>query len=608
MTLDASADRRALAPRTSPLAALLALVAGSIVVAALYLGRDLFVPLVLAVLLAFVLAPLARLLRRIGLPPVAANILALLIGVSVIAALGLAVVRQLAGLAGDMPRYAANIGAKLERLKLDELLAQAEAAIRGLTSIFSRNTDPFAVAPVPRAEAGATPLEVLAGVAEPVLEPLATAGIVVVFALFILLYREDLRDRLIRLAGTRDLHRTMGALDDAAYRLSRLFLSQVALNASFGVFIAAALWLIGLPGAVVWGVLAGLMRFVPFVGTFIAVIPPVALALAADPGWGLAIMVLALFLVSEPLMGQLAEPLVFGHSTGLSPLSVIMAATFWTFMWGPIGLLLATPLTVLLVVLGRHVPQLEFLDVMLGSRPALQPEESFYQRALEGDADALVAQARAHLRAGGALPTWFDEVALRGLALAEADWSREVLEPERLEVIRAQVETLLDELAETPPASTELPEGWRGPGAVLCIAGRGRLDDMAAGIAAAALRQAGFGAGALPRGALEGEADARLDPARVRLCCLSILEEGSSAAAARYFLRRLRRQLPGVRVVLGLWHAPADSPMLKELRAEGGGADSIVTTLGEVIAFCQAVADQGGAESRPISPGQMDGA
>lgn len=607
--MNASAERRAIAARTSPATALLALVTGSLVVVALYLGRDLFVPLVLAVLLAFVLAPLARLLRRIGLPQVAATLLALLAGVGVIVAIGVAVVRQLAALAGDLPRYATNIGAKLERLKLDELLAQAEAAIRGLTAVFSRNVDPFIppAGPAP-ATPGTTPLEVLAGVAEPVLAPLATTGIVVVFALFILLYREDLRDRLIRLAGTRDLRRTMGALDDAAYRLSRLFLSQVALNAGFGVFIAASLWLIGLPGAVVWGVLAALMRFVPFVGTFIAVVPPVGLALAADPGWALAIMVLALFLVSESLMGQLAEPLVFGHSTGLSPLSVIMAATFWTFMWGPIGLLLATPLTVLLVVLGRHVPQLEFLDVMLGSRPALQPEESFYQHALEGDADALVAQARAHLRAGGTLPAWFDEVALRGLALAEADWSREVLEPERLEVIRAQVETLLDELAEAPPATADLPEGWRASGAVLCIAGRGRLDDMAAGVAASALRQAGFGAGALPRGAVEGEADARLDPARVRLCCLSILEEGSSAAAARYFLRRLRRQLPGVRVVLGLWHAPADSPMLSELRAEGGGADSIVTTLGEVIAFCQAVAAQGGGETRAISPGQVDGA
>jgi len=583
---------------------LLALVAGALVVAALYLGRDLFVPLVLAVLLAFVLAPLVRGLRRVGIPRVPASVLALLAAVGAIAGIGMIVVRQLAALAQNLPGYAGNVERKLESLRLDELLAQAETALRGLTSLFSRRSDPFATPAPPPAAAEASPLEVLAGVAEPVLEPLATAGIVLVFALFILLYKEDLRDRLIRLAGARDLHRTMGAMDDAAYRLSRLFLSQLAMNAAFGCFIAAGLWLVGLPGAPVWGVLAGLMRFVPFVGTPVAVLPPLLLALAADPGWTLAFWVFLLFAVSEPLMGQLAEPLVFGRSTGLSPLSVILAATFWTFMWGPIGLLLATPLTVGLVVLGRHVPRLEFLDVMLGNRPALRPEESFYQQALQRDADALVAQARTHLRAGGSLLAWHDEVSLRGLALAEADWSREVLEPERLEGIRQQVETLLDELAETPAqAETAVPEGWRGPGAVLCVAGRGRLDDLAAAVAAQALRQAGFGAAMVPRAALEGEPDPRLDPRLVRLCCLSVLEEGSSAAAARYFLRRLRRQVPGVPVLLCLWHAPADSPMLLELRGEGSGADGIVTSIGEAAAFAQAAADQGEAAAEPARSG-----
>jgi predicted PurR-regulated permease PerM len=586
--------RRSLGPPGAPAANLFALIAGALVVAALYLGRDLLVPLVLAVLLAFVLAPLARLLRRIGLPRVLAVILSVLTGVAAIAAVLVVVVRQLALLAAELPRYAENLSAKLERLRLKELLEQGEQAIRGITSIFSRGSDPFATPAPPAAAPEASPLDVLAGVAEPVLEPLATAGIVIVFALFVLLYREDLRDRLIRLAGVRDLHRTMGAMDDAAVRLSRLFLSQVALNGAFGLFIAAALWMLGLPGAFVWGVLAGLMRFVPFVGTFIAVLPPVALALAADPGWTLAIGVLLLFALGEPLMGQLAEPLVFGRSTGLSPLSVIVAATFWTFMWGPIGLLLAVPLTVGLVVLGRHVPQLEFLEVMLGSRPPLQPEESFYQRALAGDADGLVALARTHLREGGSLIAWYDDVALRGLALAEADWSREVLEPERLDIIRQQVETLLDELAEAQPAEpgAEIPPAWRAEGAVLLVAGRGRLDDLAAAVAAQGLRQAGFGAAALPRAALEGEPDPRLDPARVRLCCLSLMEEGSSAAAARYFLRRLRKSVPGVGVLLGIWHAPSGSPILAELRAEGGAADSIVTTTREVIAYCQAVSAQ----------------
>jgi hypothetical protein len=340
------------------------------------------------------------------------------------------------------------------------------------------------------------------------------------------------------------------------------------------------------------------MRFVPFVGTPISIMPPMLLALASDPGWSMALGVGLLFLVGQPLMGQVFEPLVFGRSTGLSPVSVILSATFWTFMWGPIGLLLAVPLTVLLVVLGRHVPRLEFLEIMLGDRPPLRPEESFYQRALEGNADALVAQARAQLRMGGSLTAWHDDVALRGLALAEADWSREVLEPERLESIRGAVETLLDELAETPAEpGGDIPPAWRAEDAVLVVAGRGRLDDLAAAVVAQGLRQAGFGASAVPRSALEGEPDPRLDPARVRFCCLSLLEEGSSAAAARYFLRRLRKVVPGVRVLLGLWHAPSGSPMLAELRGGSTGADSIVTSTREVITYCQAVATSPEAEA-----------
>jgi predicted PurR-regulated permease PerM len=546
-----------------------------------------------------VLAPLVRLLKRTGIGETPASLLAMLAAVGVLVGLGYVVLWQLAGLAKGVTAFADNLRTKLAELRLAELIAGAEDAVRGLREMVG--VQPGVQSPTVTTE-DSTPIEMLAGFVGPVLSPLATAGLVVVFALFILLYREDLRDRLIRLAGVRDLHRTVGALDDAAYRLSRLFLAQLMLNAAFGAVIAAGLWLIGLPGAPLWGILAGLMRFVPFVGTPVAVIPPLLLAMAADPGWGMAIAVLALFALGEPLMGQLFEPLVFGRSAGLSPISVIVAATFWTFMWGPIGLLLATPLTVGLVVLGRHVPRLEFLEVMLGDRPALQPEQSFYQRALEGDADALVLQARAALLGGASLVAWHDEVALRGLALAESDWSREVLEPQRLVVVRQQVETLLDELAETPPAATaeRLTPAWRADGAVLCVAGRGRLDDLSAAVAAQALRHDGFGATALGSGALEGAPDARLDPARVRLCCLSVLEEGSSAAAVRYFLRRLGRRLPGVPVVVALWHAPADSTTLAELREEKGGAAVIATSLGEVVAFCQAVADQPAQAPQPL--------
>ena len=212
-------------------------------------------------------------------------------------------------------------------------------------------------------------------------DPLTTAGLVVIFVIFFLSQRQDLRDRLIRLAGSHDLQRTTDAINDGAERLSRYFLAQTALNVLFGLIVGIALTLIGVPNPVLFGILAMVLRFVPYIGAFIAAIFPIALAVAVDPGWSMALMTTALFLVVEPLIGQVIEPLVYGHSTGLTPVAVIIAATFWTWLWGPIGLLLSTPLTVCLGVLGRHIPWLRFLDVMIGDEPPLSPAQSFYQRA-----------------------------------------------------------------------------------------------------------------------------------------------------------------------------------------------------------------------------------
>jgi predicted PurR-regulated permease PerM len=575
------------------------LVSAAVIVTGLYYGRDILVPLVLAVLLAFVLAPVARLLQRLrlgkGLSVMAAVLIAFALIGAIIATLG----SQAADLAAELPHYAATLRAKFGALGgPGELLRWAEGLMNGLgiggpLEPPAAPGTPVVIAAPPRSDTAL--LNVVGSVLGPVLHPLATAGLVIIFTILVLLYREDLRDRAIRLAGARDLHRTMTAMNDAAARLSRLFLAQVALNAAYAVFIAALLWAVGLPSPLLWGILAGLMRFVPFIGTPIAVTPPLVLAAATDPGWTLAITVLAVFLVGGAFMGQVMEPLFFGRRTGLSPLSVVLSTSFWAFLWGPIGLLIATPLTVGLVVLGRHVPRFEFFDVLLGDRPPLQPEESFYQRALEGDADGLVEQARDVLAEPEAsLAAYGDAVALRGLVLAQTDWSREALEPDRLEVIRAQVGTLLDDLSDFGQlAETALPLAWRADGAVVCIAARGPLDDLTARLAALVLHRAGLGARAETSAALETANLGRLDPAMVRLCCLSVLEEGNSIAGLRYFLRRIARQLPEAKVIVGLWHAPPDSPMLAALREEGP-ADAIVTSLSEAAALCEALAARAG--------------
>ncbi|RYJ02412.1 MAG: AI-2E family transporter, partial [Acetobacteraceae bacterium] len=420
-----------------------------LVMAVLYFGQELLVPLVLAVLLSFVLAPLVRILRRIAIPRPVAVIVTVLLACTLFLGIGGLVGRQASLLAENLPTYQATIGHKLSGLQsagglLDRVSGAVQAMGRGI------NTEPEATAkpagPATRTEAQApipvevrtpdpTAMEMLRRVAEPLLGPLATAGIVIILVIFILLYREDLRDRLIRLAGARDLHRTMAAMDDAAYRLSRFFLAQTGMNTAFGLFIAGALWLIGVPNPLLWGFVAALMRFVPFIGVFVTVTGPILMALAVDPGWSMLVWVLVLFGLSEMLMGQVFEPLVFGHSTGLSPIAVIAAATFWTWLWGPIGLLLAVPLTVCLVVLGRHVERLEFLEVMLGDRPPLDPEETFYQRALAGDANALAEQAERCLKEKP-LADYLDAVALPALRLAQADAVHGALQPERREALQ----------------------------------------------------------------------------------------------------------------------------------------------------------------------------
>lgn len=575
---------------TDPLRVAAMMAIGAMVVAALYLAQDVLVPLVLAGLLAFVLAPLARLGRRAGLPRGASAVLAALLGFLLLVGVGALLGHEVALLADEAPRYVEPLRRKLGVLSgLGESLRDAEAVLRGTSS----EPAPVVAGPEP-ARAASTPLQLAGAVLGPVLAPIATAGLVALFTVFILLFSDDLRDRAIRLAGARDLPRTMAAMNDAAERLSRLFLAQVVLAAGFGAAVALGLWMLGLPAALLWGLLVGLMRFVPFIGTPIAVLPPVVLALAVEPGWGMAVSVLALILLGEVFMGQVAEPVVLGRRTGLSPISVILSASFWTLLWGPIGLLIATPLTVGLVVLGRHVRQLEFLDVLLGDRPALAAEESFYQRALEGDVDRLVAQARASLETeDGHLLGFADSVALRGLALAATDWSREALEGDRIEKLRIATGTLLDELADTPAeeAAPARPADWALAGAVLCLPARGPLDDVAARFAALVLSRDGFGAVALGPSALDTANIGQLDAARVRLVCLSVLEEGNSISGVRTSLRRLARHLPEARVVVGVWNAAPGSAMLAALRTDGP-ADVIVTSLGEALAQAEAYASR----------------
>jgi predicted PurR-regulated permease PerM len=548
------------------------------VVVVLYFGQQLLVPLALALLLSFVLAPIARVLRRLGLPNVVGVLTAVVAAVAVIVVVGVVMARQLTELASDLPIYQYELTRKLSSVNTDGgLLDRAQEMLRSLVDRAESATAPEprptvaanAVQPFPVEvhEPPMRPFQLLRSVLEPLLYPLATFGIVIVLVAFVLLYREDLRDRVIRLVGANDLQRTMAAMDDAAYRLSRLFLAQTVMNFAYGVVITVALFFIGVPQPVLWGIVAGLMRFVPFVGTVVAVAFPLLLALAVEPGWTTPVLVLILFAIGEGLMGQVLEPLVFGRSTGLSPVAVIAAATFWTWLWGPIGLVLAVPLTVCLVVLGRHVERFEFLEVALGDRPPLDPPETFYQRALGGHADELADQAEEFLRENR-LSLYYDEVVLPGLVLAQADALRGRFTVEQLAAVRARIATLMEDLEDDvaddtlpesalgegeapPPAPAPPPSALATPGAVVCLAGRGTFDEAAAAILAQVLRKRGFGAVSARSDLLRGEARPGFDPAVVRQAWLCTVEGGGSTTAARSLVRRMRRRMPDA-VLAGL--------------------------------------------------------
>ena len=615
------------------LSAVATAILAAIVIMVLYFGREIIIPIALAILLSFVLAPLVGLLQRLRIPRGLAVVSVVTIAFALIFAMGSLLASQLTQLAGDLPRYQSTISEKIQSFRETTAGRGTLERASGMLKDLSKELDkPAATAPEgslsPRAAAPLKPvpvevrqpdpgaLESLQSLISPLLHPLATTGIIVIFVIFILLQREDLRNRLIRLAGSHDLQRTTAALDDAASRLSRLFLIQLLLNGSFGVVIGLGLWLIGVPSAILWGILAAVLRFVPYIGAAIAAAFPLALSLAVDPTWTMLLWTVALFVVVEPVVGHVIEPMVYGHSTGLSPVAVVASATFWTALWGPIGLVLATPLTVCLVVLGRHVERLEFLDVMFGDRPALSPPEIFYQRMLAGDPTEASEKAEEFLKERS-LSSYYDEVALKGLQLAHIDAERGALDPERLAKIRdavsefanniseqedrllpkaklttdAEATSAVETVAEDAPyenlpvlGKEDLPPGWQGEHPVLCVAGRSLLDEAAAIMLGQLSTAHGLAARVEAADALSTANIFRLETAGVAIVCL-VYMDAASPSHMRYSVRRLRRKLPEATIILGCWLKDMEPAALEVLR-EGAKADLAAASLGEAIKLC----------------------
>lgn len=577
-------------------------------IAVLYVGRDIFVPFALAILLSFMLAPPVAWLRRARIPRTAAVVFVVSGAVALLAGISVLMGSQVVALSENLPTYQKTMQMKIRSIRsaapgggaIDRTSAVIQALGQELSEVAgtstprpknsTSNTAKKQPMPVIIEPGEQHPLETLQSVAGSLMGPVSTAGLVIVFIFFVLLAPSDLRDRFIRLAGT-DLHRTTEALSEAASRVSRYLLMQLVVNATYGIPLGIGLYLIGVPGAFLWALLATLLRFIPYLGPVVAAVFPMLLAFAVDPGWNMLLWTGALILALELVSNNIIEPWLYGSSTGMTPMAVILSAIFWTLLWGPVGLILATPLTVCFVVMGRYVPQLAFIDVLLGSDPVLSADERIYQRLLAGNVEEAIDIAEGEV-AEDSLLSFYDRVALPALRLAENARERGASRDDRKNVadgIRAVVADLHE--FESRRSEDEGGQGNRWLGTpVLCIAGRGELDFAAATLLVHVLESRGIGARVIPSTAINLDNIGGLDLAGVEVVCLSYLNPAPKAYA-RFVCRRLKPRSRRLKIVIGAWNLAAEAGTPEKLAADTG-ADSAATSIEAVAHMVEDIVGQ----------------
>jgi predicted PurR-regulated permease PerM len=586
----------------------LVLIAFVLAIAALYFGRELFIPLALAFVLSFLLTPIVSLLEKTRIGRVASVLTVLILSFVLVGGMTWGVARQLVEIMVQLPDYKANLDEKIKLLHASNSgnLSKATASIEELNKELaavpgqiasakqekeqntSRTSRPI---PVQVAQPASNLVQDLRGLLGPLAGPLETAAIVIIFTLFMLAKREDLRNRAIRLAGHGQLNLMTQALDDAGRRLSRYLVLQFAVNACYGAIFGLALYFIGIPHALLWGVFAGVLRFVPYVGTLIAVALPVALALAVFPGWHHAGLVFLVFVVMEVTVANFIEPLLYGSHTGISSLAILVAAVFWATIWGPVGLILSTPLTVCLIVLGRHVPQLNFLEVLLGDEPVLLPEQRFYQRLLAMDQEEARSIAENHLKENS-LETLYESIILPALKLAEHDHQTEGLDDTARRFMFRNVRELIEDLGDQyadERAATGVEDGaYRQPArtdvvtskpSTACIAANSGADELVTMMLVQLLEQSGIRSRQF-RAELSDADLAELSKNGYAAVCISSISP-FAVGEARWLCRRLRAGVSALPVVIGLWSFESN-----RARQRLGPACSglVSTTLGDALA------------------------
>ena len=599
---------RVTSKRRSDLSPLLSFITAGVVIAALYFGKELLIPFALALLLTFLLTTPVTWLERLRLGHAAAVVIVLILTFSAAGGLLWLGIEQLTGIVQSLPQYRDNIRHKLQALRspAGPGLVNAADTLKNLKNELGANTlkaekppeqiaraqsraHPSPATPVPveivRHDSGI--LESLGLVSASLAHYLAMAAAVVVLTLFMLIQRTHLRNRLFGLFGQGHLIRMTTALDDAATRVSRYLLTQLLVNSAYGALLGLGLYFVGLPYAPFWGVMAALLRFIPYLGTFIAGACPFVLSLAVFEGWQRPLLTLGVFAVIEIATSSILEPWLYATRTGISSLAILLSAAFWTLIWGPIGLILSTPLTVCLAVLGRHVPPLEFLYVLLGDEPVLTPEVRYYQRLLAMDDDEAAEIAEGVLKEK-TLAEVYDSVIIPALSLAEQDRHENRLDHDRAAFVFQSTGELIDELGDRHLTDSEAEEHAleTPPLSILCLPARDTADELAGMMLVQLVRRDGHHAELLHLG------DSGANPARIKREHVDMLFVSAlppfAVFHARAACRRARQANPKLKIVLGLWNSVVPAEQVAE-RLGKTTCDSIVTTLAEAQALVNGV-------------------
>jgi len=569
-----------------------------LVIASLYWADAVLIPIAVSILLTFLLTPVADSLERLGLGRALSVILIVILAFSFLAAVGWIVTLQLTSVANELPTYRKNIEQKIADIRgagkggaLEKVQKTAEQVKKEL----EKKDEPAKVQPKPRevvvqGEQSSTfwplPIDIA-----PMLERLASGGLAIVLVIFMLIQREDLRNRLIRLVGYGRLTTTTRALEEANQRISRYLLMQSTINVSFGVTVAIALWLIGLPYALLWGFLAAMLRFIPYVGPWAAAIMPSALSMIVFEGWMWTVLVVAVFLLLELINNMILEPLLYGESAGVSEVGLLVAIAFWTWLWGPVGLILATPLTVCVVVLSKYVPELDFISVLMGDEPVMKSSVSYYQRLLAGDQDEAEEIVEEYLKTHP-MEQVYDDVLVPALNDVKRDFEFGKLEEGNQQFVFGATRNILEDLNSLTPKTSANATDCAGATTVdanhsaaspkVRIVGcpvRDEADELALLMCRQLLAPARYEMEVLADEALTSEVVDQVAEKRPELICIVSLSPGGGLAQTRYLCKRLRVRFPDTKILVGRLGTHTVNHRDVLLAA---GADKVATTMIEL--------------------------